>query len=205
MPFYALSETKGMAITMNNFYLANSSSINLNFLIYIHNLCENYHMSRNMPKFPWLPLQESVLLHYNEMNIRAKNLWESIFDSLYNEGEDLELWIHNKFPYYKLFKINSAGEKTYQDIKKSYESWYWATGKNILEIYSDNMVENYYNKLITMVEKQSAKLRDTKFYLQVVYNTPPIGWKSKNEKMIIISPEAELPPVEELYDLCSIF
>jgi len=202
MPFCALNEAKGMGIIMNNFYLADSSSINLNFLIYIHNLCENYHMSRSMPKFPWLPLQESVLLDYNEMNIRAKNLWESIFDSFYNEEKDLELWINNKFPYYKLFKIDFAGEKTYQDIKKSYESWYWGTGKNIF-IYS-HIVENYYNKLITMVEKQSSKLRDTKFYLQVVYNPPPIGWKNKSEKMIIISPEAKLPPVEELNDLCSI-
>lgn len=186
---------------MNNFFLQNSCSINLNFLIYIHNLYENYHKSHKTSKFPWLPLKETALLDYKEMNMKARNLWTAIFDSYdMNDRVDLEWWINNKFHYYDLFKIDHAGMKLYEDIKKSFESWYWGIGKHMCDIFSHDLVENYYKELVVMTEKKDLQLKNTTFYLQVVYNAPPVSWKNKNEKMIIISPETKRPTVDELYD-----
>lgn len=91
------------------------------------------------------------------MNMKARNLWTAIFDSYdMNDRVDLEWWINNKFHYYDLFKIDHAGMKLYEVIKKSFEYWCWGISKHMCDIFSHDLVENYYKELVVMTEKRLA-------------------------------------------------
>jgi hypothetical protein len=184
---------------MNNFYLANAASINLNFVIYIQNLYENYNKSdETNDKFPWLPLDKDGLLNIIDFQIKTKEVWSMIFNSDDLYENDMDYWSNNKFSFDKLFKDNSIGVELYKSVKRSFRSWYWGTGYRMCTtIFSDCLVEEYYNKLINLVKIKNSKFKTNKFYLQAVYDIPPNEWNLKNENMIIISPQIQLPTAEE--------
>ncbi|MBN7772188.1 hypothetical protein [Clostridium aminobutyricum] len=196
---------------MNGFTLANVSSMNLNFLVYVSNLYINHKESQHY-RFPWLPIENNVLLSDKEFNWKAKNLWNHIFDEISefeNSNEelikidiDINYWENNKFPFNILFNMNLAGTKFCEDIKKSFESWYWGIGTLMNDIFSDDLVKEYYDRLQDMAELNKSKLRDRSFYLQIVYDKPPAGWKLKNENMITLAPNMRLPAIDELFDIC---
>lgn len=190
---------------MDTFYLANASSINLNFLIYIQNLYENYNYSTETKNiFPWVPLNRESLLNESELRIKAKGLWSTIFNSDDLYENDIDYWINNKFSFSYLFKADSVGVEAYEIVKKSFESWYWGIGYRLCTaIFSDPLVEDYYYKLVKMAKSKNLLLKDVKFYLQVIYDIPPREWQLKNENMIVISPQTQLPTVEELFHMCS--
>ncbi|AWI07791.1 hypothetical protein B9W14_16000 [Clostridium drakei] len=184
---------------MNDFYLANAASINLNFVIYIQNLYENYNKSHEtIDKFPWLPLNKEGLLNVSDFQIRAKQVWSMIFNSDNLYEYDIDYWSNNKFSFDKLFKDTSIGVELYKIVKRSFRSWYWETGYRMCTIFfSDCLVEDYYNKLINLSKIKNSEFKTNKFYLQVVYDIPPNEWSLKNENMIIISPQIQLPTAEE--------
>lgn len=190
---------------MNDFCLANSVSINLNFLIYIHNLYKCQNEQTSSPSiFPWLPLEKDSFIDDKELDIRLKELWSAIFNSDDLYRKDIEHWINGKFLFHELFKSDSLGIKTYQVVKKSFEHWYWGTGYKMCGKFSDCLVEEYYKGLITSAQEKDLRLKGIRFYLQVVYDIPSIGLELKNENSIIISPQFELPTIEDVLYLCLI-
>jgi len=184
---------------MNDFYLSNAASVNLNFLIYIQNLYENYNnLEEGAPKFPWLPLDKSGLLNNKDFQIKSKKLWLMIFNSNDLYKNDMDYWFKNKFSFNKLFTENSIGVELYKNIDKSFKNWYWSIGYRTCTIFfSDCLVEEYYNKLIDICKLKKLEFKTDKFYLQVVYDVPPNEWVLKNKNMIILSPQMKLPTVEE--------
>lgn len=192
---------------MNNFYLANASSINLNFLVYIQNLYENYNRSTEIKNiFPWLPLDRDSLLKESELKIKSKELWSIIFNFNDLYENDIDYWINYKFSFNDLFKDNPAGIEAYRVVKRSFESWYWGIGYKICTtIFSDSLIPDYYDNLVKMAKEKNLKLKDIKFYLQVIYDIPPREWELKNKNMIVISPQIQLPAVEEILHICSTY
>jgi len=187
---------------MNDFYLANACSINLNFLIYIKNLYENYNtLSETHNKFPWLPLDQEAFLNDSDIKIKIKELWSIIFNCDNLNENDINYWITNEFQFLDLFQANLIGVESYKKVKKSFECWYWGVGVKMFDIFSDCLVEDYYNKLISTVKLKDLQLKDIKFYLQVIYDTLPKEWELKNKNMIIISPQTELPTIEDIISI----
>lgn len=190
---------------MEKFSLTNASSINLNFLIFIQNLYENYNDPlESTKKFPWLPLEKNLLLNHTELKIKIKELWSTIFNYDCLNEKDIEFWANGKFPFEKLFYSNSIGVECYEKIKKSFESWYWGIGYNMCIEFSNVLVEEYYNKLVITANLKNFKLKDNRFYLQVLYDITPEDWDIKNNSMIILSPQKQLPLIEEILYICSI-
>lgn len=188
---------------MNNFCLSNCISINLNFVLYIFNLSQNYRDNISTSnRFPWLSLNKKALLDEDILNKKAGELWSEILNdnSLYRE--DINYWINNKFHIEELFKSDAIGISTYEQIKKSYESWFFGTGSKTCDLFSSNLVLDYYNKLVDMAKIKNLMLKDINFYLQVVYDILPEDWSLKNENNIIISPNDELPDINELFNMC---
>lgn len=190
---------------MSEFCLFNADSINLNFIIYIQNLYKN-QIETNTPqiKFPWFPLEKDSLLANNEFESKLEKLWSLIFnyDNLYEVINDLEYWNEDIFEFNNLFKYNSIGVKTYSIVKKSYESWYWGSGNHMLNKFSNQLVEKYYNNLISVAKLKNFMLKDMKFCLQTIYDIPSVNVQLKNKNMIIISSRSNLPTIEDLLPIC---
>jgi len=156
-----------------------------------------------------LPLEEKILLNDICFDTKAKDLWVTIFDSVSESiinttdlnKKDYEYWNSNKFDFSSLFSLNYVETDYYEKIKKSFESWYWGVGIRMCNKFSGSIIEKYYFDLIDMGKAKNLPLKDIVFHLQVVYDNPPKEWKLKNENMIIISPQAMLPTVEEIFNL----
>jgi hypothetical protein len=189
---------------MNDFYLADSCSINLNFLIYIQNLYANCNKDCEITSiFPWLPIENSAFINKSDFEIKSKDLWRMIFNSFSSNlcAEDLEYWTNIKFQFSDLF-CSGYGIEQYKNIKKSFEAWYWGSGHGMCGIFSGYLVRQYYDKIVSMAELKGLNLKDTTIYLQVVYDNPPEHWELKNSNMIMVSPNAQLPTIEEIFNLC---
>lgn len=181
-----------------DFRISNYTSINLNFIIYFFNLYDSYNNLYNK-KFPWLPLDSSALLEKNEKDVELKKLWSIILNSNNIVQKDYEYWENNEFPFANLLKDNFSSLKSYEYIKKTYEHWYWGSGNQLCNVFSDNLVEYYYKNLLTYAEKKHMKLKNQMFYLQTVYNSPPNNWEHGNYNTIIISPDKPLPSIEDTF------
>jgi len=192
---------------MNNFILANHTSINLNFIIYIKNLYENYNRDIETTNlFPWLPIEKSALIDKKVLDIKIKEVWQVVFNTIstFNNmvEQDIKYWESQSTQFRELFSQNAVGKEAFEIVKKSFESWYWGIGNDICNSFSDNLVEDYYNNLKNIVNEKGVSLISKHFYLQVVFNYPDTNWELKNTNMIIISPTNLLPQTEELFELC---
>lgn len=101
-----------------------------------------------------------------------------------------------------MFNTDSASVKAYEMVRKSFEHWCWGTGYRLNTIFSDCLVEDYYNKLISTAKLNNSKLKNIRFILQVVYQIPPDEWEVKNANSIIISPMDKLPAAEDIFCVC---
>ncbi|EMS72483.1 hypothetical protein [Ruminiclostridium cellobioparum] len=192
---------------MSNFSLADAFSINLNFIIYIRNLYLNYNSEYETSNiYPWIPINKDALLNMSDFDIKSKEIWNTIINDFSFISSDLividlEYWVNKKFPFSDLFNSSTCSIEQYQNIKKAFEAWYWGSGNIVTRFFSKDIVINYYDKLINMAESESLKLKDTRIYLQVVYDKPSESWEIKNNNMIVISLNDRLPKEEEIFKI----
>jgi len=184
---------------MSKFSLCNVSSINLNFLVYIKNLYENFYKPGEINGFPWFPLEKDALLDSLQFKIKAQKLWPLILNyyNICDCEKDLEYWTNDEFLFNNLFKSNCIGVESYKSIKKSYEYWYWGTGNTMCSMFSNDLVLKYYDNLVSNAKLKELVLKDIRFNLQIVYDLPYEGYEYKNKDLIVISPQSDLPTIEE--------
>lgn len=190
---------------MCSFEIGNSCSVNLNFLLYINNLYSNINNHSDIPTvYPWLPIDHKSLLKQNEFEVLSQDLWFKIFHDIELEKTDLKWWIENKYSFETLFTNDELGNKNYENVKKSFNSWFWTLGQSFCLSLTDSLTETYYNKLTIFASKENMPLPDARLILQTVYHQPPFYWLNRKRNMIIISPYSQfnLPTVEEIYNSC---
>jgi hypothetical protein len=155
------------------------------------------HYNSLEQRFPFILLDNTILLSKDEQRTELKNLWNAIINSKDIASKDIEYWMNNKFPFSNLFKQDSNATIFYNYIKKTYEHWYWGTGNCLCSSFSDNLVEQYYHEITSLAVSKKVKL-EKEMHLQIVYNSPPQGWEKYSSNMVIMSPDYPLPTAEEI-------
>jgi hypothetical protein len=183
-----------------NFSISNITSINLNFIIYYLNLYDNYF--NNSTRFPWIDIDRNYLLGPDEIEIKLKEVWNSIINTYDLSQNDFEYWRNNKFYFEDLLKNKPQRTEILEYIKKTYVHWYWGCGNQLCNIFSDNLVEKYYRNLVKFKIDNSINFKGQMFYLHTVYSAQPNDWESIKGDIIIISPDKPLPSTEAVAKIC---
>lgn len=180
---------------MGYFALADTASMNLNFLLHI---CDLYNKKNT-------ELEKVFLFDRSNFINQSSEMWSTILTRLSVSTEinktDFDFWVNNEIPFENLFVPNILETGHYKNIRKKFENWYFEEFQKVFQAFSSNLVIDYYRKITESATSEHLQLKDFMFYLQVVYQSPPAGWALRNEKMIIISPNSELPTVKEILNL----
>lgn len=180
----------------------NSFPIQLNFLLFLRNLS----LSNEEEVFPWFPIDRSIFLQRPDFDVKVKELWNSIFDSCQDDCIDNENWYKHQYSFDVLFRNSSYAEKYLPMIKKSYSVWFMTNWKPIVELYSRQIVERYYNILTESGREHPNQPVVPSITLEIVYIMPPDDWVWHNQNRLVLSCASDIISrkkiVEQLEAMC---
>ena len=174
--------------------IADSISINLNFLLFIRNLS----LSAGRTVFPTFPINHEAFLPRHEFDSKAKEIWDSILAPYQDDCVDFNNWSNSKFPFDTLMKDPGCAQKYLPVIKDCFESWFFLNWKPLAELYSMQIVERYYDILVDFKIKNHKEPLLPSLFLGIVFTAPPSDWMRHNRNYFVLTCESEIINRQEI-------
>lgn len=171
--------------------VANGSSINLNFLVYVSNMYFNkYNTSLSEKKFPYLPISNEGFLEKEELSYCISKMWNNFVLGYNPNGDNLfshwdMLHMQKKDLYRKLFKDNDEGQVRFLEVWNSFIVWWNSQGDYIINSTTDDAMPIIAEKVKMYYEKDIEQSPTGLFIIQIVYDIIPDGFLKKGAGFII--------------------
>lgn len=168
--------------------LADSISINLNFLLFIRNLS----LPADGTVFPNFPMNRDAFLPSAEFDFKAKEIWDSILVPYKDDCTDCNDWSNRKFTFEALMKDHNCAQKYLPVIRDCFEAWFFLNWKPLVELYSMQIVDRCYSELVDFKIKNHKEPLLPSLFLGIVFTAPPSDWMRHNRNYFVLTCESEI-------------
>jgi len=131
----------------NLFQMRTEATYSLNFLVYLQNIYLNQNQSKEMFKFPYIPIK---YIFKEEFEFFFKKLWNEVSQRISEHPmNDIKIFNEEKELFYqRLFKENDDNLRDYTEIYQSYKIWWDSfAGRFSVESSIDDKGQKLYMEL----------------------------------------------------------
>jgi len=131
----------------NLFQMRTEATYSLNFLVYLQNIYLNQNQSKEMFKFPYIPIK---YIFKEEFEFCFKKLWNEVSQRISEHPmNDIKIFNEEKELFYqRLFKENDDNLRDYTEIYQSYKIWWDSfAGRFSVESSIDDKGQKLYMEL----------------------------------------------------------
>jgi hypothetical protein len=169
-----------------NANLCNVTPIDLNFLLYVHNVYLN--LNTEQIRFPGrYPGGDTIgFLPYEHFVDTMKKNWEQIL-SAYNQNICREIETLQMDRYASWFTDDAHGRRTLQDLWDAFNLWWWPDYgiRQFMDRISDPCVPVIGDQLSRMARDAGYAISNDQLALLMVFDKPPAQFKRQDRRVYV--------------------